>query len=175
MYVLSPWSRGGRVFSEVSDHTSVIRFMEERFGVREPNISPWRRAVSDLTSLSILPPGRGRPRCPPGLWPPWPPRPNAQGGPRHQPAAPPFRARGPAAAHAGPRHPPGLPARYRLEDDRRAGRRRLPPDASRRAKGWRACSMSMTGCGWMPSRAAYRRAGQALEADWALEGEKRRL
>lgn len=51
MYVLSPWSRGGRVHSEVSDHTSVIRFMEARFGVAEPNISPWRRAVcSDLTS-----------------------------------------------------------------------------------------------------------------------------
>jgi phospholipase C len=50
MYVLSPWSRGGRVHSEVSDHTSVIRFMETRFGVTEPNISPWRRAVcSDLT------------------------------------------------------------------------------------------------------------------------------
>ncbi|WP_206244753.1 phosphocholine-specific phospholipase C [Novosphingobium terrae] len=51
MYVLSPWSRGGRVHSEVSDHTSVIRFMERRFGVQEPNISAWRRAVcSDLTS-----------------------------------------------------------------------------------------------------------------------------
>ncbi len=51
MYVLSPWSRGGRVHSEVADHTSVIRFMERRFGVREPNISAWRRAVcSDLTS-----------------------------------------------------------------------------------------------------------------------------
>jgi phospholipase C len=51
MYVLSPWSRGGRIHSEVSDHTSVIRFMERRFGVQEPNISPWRRAVcSDLTS-----------------------------------------------------------------------------------------------------------------------------
>jgi phospholipase C len=51
MYVLSPWSRGGRIHSETADHTSVIRFMEARFGVREPNISAWRRAVcSDLTS-----------------------------------------------------------------------------------------------------------------------------
>jgi phospholipase C len=51
MYVLSPWSRGGRVHSEVADHTSVLRFMEARFGVAEPNISAWRRAVcSDLTS-----------------------------------------------------------------------------------------------------------------------------
>lgn len=44
-YVVSPWSRGGYVCSEVMDHTSVIRFLEARFGVMEPNISPWRRAV----------------------------------------------------------------------------------------------------------------------------------
>jgi phospholipase C len=51
MYVLSPWSRGGWVNSQVFDHTSVIRFLEARFGVMEPNISPWRRAVcGDLTS-----------------------------------------------------------------------------------------------------------------------------
>ena len=49
--VVSPWSRGGWVTSEVFDHTSVIRFLERRFGVMEPNISPWRRAVcGDLTS-----------------------------------------------------------------------------------------------------------------------------
>lgn len=51
MYVLSPWSKGGWVNSEVFDHTSVIQFLEKRFGVREPNISDWRRAVTgDLTS-----------------------------------------------------------------------------------------------------------------------------
>jgi phospholipase C len=51
MYVISPWSRGGWVNSQVFDHTSVIRFLEARFGVAEPNISPWRRAVcGDLTS-----------------------------------------------------------------------------------------------------------------------------
>jgi phospholipase C len=51
LYVLSPWSRGGWVNAEVFDHTSVIRFCEARFGVAEPNISPWRRAVcGDLTS-----------------------------------------------------------------------------------------------------------------------------
>lgn len=51
MYVISPWSRGGWVNSQVFDHTSVIRFLEQRFGVREPNISPWRREVcGDLTS-----------------------------------------------------------------------------------------------------------------------------
>lgn len=45
MYVVSPWSKGGFVNSQVFDHTSVIRFLEARFGVREPNISAWRRAV----------------------------------------------------------------------------------------------------------------------------------
>ncbi|WP_274562019.1 phosphocholine-specific phospholipase C [Streptomyces spiramyceticus] len=51
MLVVSPWSTGGYVCSEVFDHTSIIRFMENRFGVREPNISPWRRAIcGDLTS-----------------------------------------------------------------------------------------------------------------------------
>jgi phospholipase C len=51
LYVISPWSKGGWVNSELFDHTSVIRFLERRFGVYEPNISPWRRAVcGDLTS-----------------------------------------------------------------------------------------------------------------------------
>ncbi|MEV6104955.1 phosphocholine-specific phospholipase C [Streptomyces sp. NPDC051940] len=51
MIVASPWTRGGAVDSTVFDHTSVIRFLERRFGVREPNISPWRRAVTgDLLS-----------------------------------------------------------------------------------------------------------------------------
>lgn len=51
LYVISPWSKGGFVNSQVFDHTSVIRFLEMRFGVHEPNVSPWRRAVcGDLTS-----------------------------------------------------------------------------------------------------------------------------
>jgi len=51
MYVISPWSRGGWVNSQHFDHTSVLRFLEARFGVQEPNISPYRRAVfGDLTS-----------------------------------------------------------------------------------------------------------------------------
>lgn len=51
MYVISPWSKGGHVASEVFDHTSVLRFLETRFGVAEPNISAWRRAVcGDLMS-----------------------------------------------------------------------------------------------------------------------------
>ncbi len=51
MMVISPWSKGGFVCSEVFDHTSVIRFLEQVFDVHEPNISPWRRAVcGDLSS-----------------------------------------------------------------------------------------------------------------------------
>jgi phospholipase C len=57
MVVASPWSRGGYVCSQVFDHTSVLQMMENilshRTGnaVREPNISPWRRAVcGDLSS-----------------------------------------------------------------------------------------------------------------------------
>ena len=67
MLVVSPWSKGGWVCSETFDHTSIIRFMERRFGVHEPNISPWRRAVcGDLTVGVRLRPARtrGRPRCP---------------------------------------------------------------------------------------------------------------
>ena len=51
MYVVSPWSKGGWVNSEVFDHTSVLSFIERRFGVRETNVTAWRRAVcGDLTS-----------------------------------------------------------------------------------------------------------------------------
>ncbi|MEU6011775.1 phosphocholine-specific phospholipase C [Streptomyces sp. NPDC047453] len=51
LWVVSPWSRGGWVNSQVFDHTSVLRFLELVTGVREPNISEWRRAVcGDLTS-----------------------------------------------------------------------------------------------------------------------------
>jgi len=34
----------------VTDHTSTLKFLEKRFGIHCPNISPWRRAVTgDLT------------------------------------------------------------------------------------------------------------------------------
>jgi phospholipase C len=49
--VISPWSRGGWVNSQVFDHTSILRFLETWTGVKEPNISDWRRSVcGDLTS-----------------------------------------------------------------------------------------------------------------------------
>ncbi|WP_167083870.1 phosphocholine-specific phospholipase C [Rhizomicrobium palustre] len=51
MFVISPWTKGGFVNSQLFDHSSVLRFLEQRFGVTETNITPWRRAVcGDLTS-----------------------------------------------------------------------------------------------------------------------------
>ena len=51
LYVVSPWSRGGWVSSQVFDHTSLGQFLEKRFHITVPAISPWHRAVcGDLTS-----------------------------------------------------------------------------------------------------------------------------
>ena len=51
MLVISPWSTGGWVCSQTFDHTSVLQFLEARFGVPEPNINQWRRAIcGDLTT-----------------------------------------------------------------------------------------------------------------------------
>jgi phospholipase C len=49
--VISPYTRGGLVASDVFDHTSQLRLLERRFGVPVPNLSQWRRdTVGDLTS-----------------------------------------------------------------------------------------------------------------------------
>ncbi|NUS45742.1 MAG: phospholipase C, phosphocholine-specific, partial [Mycobacteriaceae bacterium] len=61
MTVISPWSRGGAVASELFDHTSVIRFIESWKHPDQPfpNISAWRRAVcGDLTSCFNFAAGR---------------------------------------------------------------------------------------------------------------------
>ena len=56
LFLISPWTRGGWVTSEVSDHTSVLQFLEKwttAIGKPTicPNISEWRRSVSgDLTN-----------------------------------------------------------------------------------------------------------------------------
>ena len=51
MTIVSPWTVGGHVCSEVFDHTSVVRFLERVTGVRCPTISRWRRRVcGDLVS-----------------------------------------------------------------------------------------------------------------------------
>lgn len=53
--IISPWTAGGWVCSEPFDHTSVLRFLEAFTGVREPNISDWRRETfGDLTSALRL-------------------------------------------------------------------------------------------------------------------------
>ncbi len=55
LMLVSPWTRGGWVTSEVSDHTSVIQFLEKwTAAIGKPaqcqNISAWRRTVcGDLT------------------------------------------------------------------------------------------------------------------------------
>ncbi|MFJ6084708.1 phosphocholine-specific phospholipase C [Streptomyces sp. NPDC092369] len=57
MIVISPWTRGGWVSSEVFEHTSVLRFLETWTTALGnpapcPNISAWRRKVSgDLTGV----------------------------------------------------------------------------------------------------------------------------
>jgi len=49
--LISPWTRGGRVCSQLFDHTSILRFLETWTGVQETTLSAWRRqAVGDLTS-----------------------------------------------------------------------------------------------------------------------------
>jgi len=51
MLIVSPFSRGGFISSDLFDHTSVLRFLETRFGAEVPNLSAWRRAtVGDMTS-----------------------------------------------------------------------------------------------------------------------------
>jgi len=49
--VISPWTQGGWVSSQPFDHTSVLQFLEGFTGVREPNITDWRRRTfGDLMS-----------------------------------------------------------------------------------------------------------------------------
>lgn len=57
MIVASPWTRGGRVCSQIFDHTSVFRFIQQwhqkKTGrqLAEDTISSWRKTISgDLTS-----------------------------------------------------------------------------------------------------------------------------
>jgi phospholipase C len=51
MIVISPWSTGGWVCSQVFDHTSVLQFLEARFNVPAPHITAWRRSLcGDLTA-----------------------------------------------------------------------------------------------------------------------------
>ncbi|GAA2465095.1 hypothetical protein GCM10010273_59770 [Streptomyces lavendulocolor] len=122
LLVVSPWTVGGYVCSEVFDHTSVIRFLERWTGVAEPQITPWRRRVTgDLTSAFDFRRGRPQPEVErPGAVPPF------TGRWRPQPPLAPAAAAGAAHARPGARHParaaPALPA----------GRARTPPGRGRR-------------------------------------------
>ena len=66
MLVISPFSRGGLIASDLFDHTSVLRFLETRFGAEVPNLSAWRRAtVGDMTSaFNFSKPDRSIPALP---------------------------------------------------------------------------------------------------------------
>jgi phospholipase C len=67
--LISPFTRGGFVSSDLFDHTSVLRFLETRFGAEVPNLSAWRRStVGDLTSaLNLKKPDPSIPNLPPTL------------------------------------------------------------------------------------------------------------
>jgi phospholipase C len=68
LIIASPFSRGGFVCSDTFDHTSILRFVERRFGAQMPNISAWRReTVGDLTSaFNFARPDASVPDLPPG-------------------------------------------------------------------------------------------------------------
>lgn len=58
MIVASPWSRGGKVCSEVYDHTSTLQFLETfvnkkyKKNIHLSNISEWRRTIcGDMTAV----------------------------------------------------------------------------------------------------------------------------
>ncbi|MEU9759554.1 phosphocholine-specific phospholipase C [Streptomyces sp. NPDC047987] len=98
LLVVSPWTVGGYVCSEVFDHTSVIRFLERWTGVQEPNIGAWRRTVTgDLTSAFDFKRARRRPDVEqPGAIPPftgrWAPKPpSVQHMPVQEPGVRPAR------------------------------------------------------------------------------------
>ena len=49
--IVSPWTAGGWVCNESFDHTSSLRFLERFTGVKEANISDWRRRTfGDFTT-----------------------------------------------------------------------------------------------------------------------------
>ena len=61
MLVVSPWSRGGYVNSDVVDHTSTIQLIENvmadraKYNLKEENISRWRRMICGNMSSAFRP------------------------------------------------------------------------------------------------------------------------
>jgi phospholipase C len=168
MYVISPWSRGGWVNSQVFDHTSVLRFLEARFGVKEPNISPFRRAVcGDLTSAFNFATPNGE--APPSLMPAGRPRPRPTSCAQDQQAL----AAVPLPLDPQlPRQPParGLRARCPTSCTPAPGPMRsaarcscCSPTPARR----RPCSMCTTSCTSTASRAATWWSGQDAGRRWS--------
>lgn len=73
LLIVSPFTRGGFVSSEQFDHTSLLRFLETRFGVEVPNLGSWRRSVTgDLTGAFnfAAKPDASVPNLPPSPVPP---------------------------------------------------------------------------------------------------------
>lgn len=64
--IISPWTAGGWVCSEPFDHTSVLQFLEKFTGVKEPNITDWRRATFGdlLSAFRFDGPKAGPPKLP---------------------------------------------------------------------------------------------------------------
>ncbi|HVA02783.1 MAG TPA: alkaline phosphatase family protein, partial [Acidimicrobiales bacterium] len=62
--VLSPFSTGGYVCSDMLDHTSQLRFLETLFGVTVPNLSTWRRSVTGDFTGALAHPGIAVTRLP---------------------------------------------------------------------------------------------------------------
>ncbi len=64
--IVSPWTAGGLVCSERFDHTSVLQFLEKFTGVRETNISDWRRRTFGnlISALRFPNAGAGAPLLP---------------------------------------------------------------------------------------------------------------
>jgi phospholipase C len=128
LLVLSPWSRGGWVCSEVFDHSSLIRFLEKRFGVHEPNITPWRRAIcGDLTSAFDFESTKDHvPRLP-----------SVDGYKPINPAPPAFHPTPPAKGSVPVQEPGVRPSRrlgYRLDVGFQADRHKLHLDLKNRGK-----------------------------------------
>jgi len=109
MIVVSPWSKGGYVCSQVFDHTSLIRFIERRFGPGHPEmienqITPWRRTVcGDLTSAFDFAAPDARPVALPATVGYMPPAADIAGAVRHPDYTP-----VPPASQALPVQEPGL-------------------------------------------------------------------
>ena len=134
-FIISPWTVGGQIFSEVSDHTSCLRLIESvaaagglsgQGPVTFPNISRWRRQTfSDLTGALRPVEAAARARRTPS-------------SPRHQGCQPGRPADGLPASRCrrAPARPSSSPwsrgSRHRAHDPSRQlgtsqGRRGLPP------------------------------------------------